>query len=83
MTGETKPTHEIVIRRTITLTQVVEFEPFGNYGDKISTPEEAAEYERNLSEEDKVMYFIEALGYVDHSDIDFGETVTVQEIREN
>lgn len=67
----------IVVRRTITITTQVKFDPELYPGSE--TAQDAAEYERNLELGEKVESFIESLQF---EGIDFGETVTVEEVAE-
>lgn len=82
MTGaiELQPEFEIVIRRTITLTVVIPFLPGENYTGEITSPELAAEYERNQEFGEKIESFTEELAYSEESEIDFSETITVQKV---
>jgi len=70
---------ELVIRRTITIEYQLKYVD-GLYGPEVNSVEEAAEYERNLLLGDKVQAMIESLPFMTDEQIDFGETITIQDV---
>lgn len=70
----------IVIKRTITLTQRVLFD--SNHYPDCETPEDGAEYERNLDLQEKVEAFVSGLEFSEPGDFEFREEVTIESVNE-
>ncbi len=66
---------EIVITRTLTIRTVLGMDAYQDM-----TPAQAVEYELGLEMEDKMQNFIEAIEWTPEGELDFSETVTVQDV---
>lgn len=67
-------TKEILIRQTVTITRRVGVRSY-----PYMSPKQAVEYERSLPLEDKLSRFASELEYVTDEDLEYSETITIQD----